>query len=95
MWPDRFSRKEDGRNRDFSILAGLMQVSVKLARWRKARRSTGSTTAQNGTKSGGRFRGLSESGIKKRERGRKSGSGKEVSSSILSVKVTGTGATLV
>ena len=43
--------KEVGRKRGYSILAGRMFVNVKLARWRKAQRSTGSTTALNGTKS--------------------------------------------
>ena len=33
------------------MLAGRISVNVKLARWRKAQRSTGSTTAQNGMKS--------------------------------------------
>ena len=34
-----------------------MLVNVKLAEKRKAQRSTGPTTAQNGTKSDGRFQG--------------------------------------
>ena len=33
-----------------SMLAGRMSLNVKLARWRKAQRSTGSTTVQNGTR---------------------------------------------
>ena len=33
-----------GRKRDCSILAGRMQVNVKLANWRKAQKSTGFTT---------------------------------------------------
>ena len=76
MWPERSSWKEGGRKRDFSILAGRMHFSVKPARWRKAQESTGFTTVQNGTKSGVRFQRPSESGSKKRERRRKSGSGK-------------------
>ena len=46
---------------DYSILVGRMSVNVKLARRRKAQRSTGSTTVQNGTKSDGRFQRFSES----------------------------------
>ena len=45
---------------------------------------------QNGTRSGGRFWRPSESGSTWRERRRKSGSGKEVSSRTLSVKADGT-----
>ena len=76
----KISWKEGGRKRDFSILAGRMQVSVKFATRRKAQKSTGFDTVQNGMKSGGRFWRPSESGSKKRESRRKSGSGKEVSS---------------
>ena len=89
MWPERSLWKEVGRKRDCSILAGRILVCVKLADWRKAQKSTGFTTAQNGTRSGGRFRRPSESGSKRRERGRKSGSGKEASSRTLSVKANG------
>ena len=59
---------------------GRMKVSVKFATRRKAQESTGFATVENGRKPGGRFRRPSESGSKKRERRRKSGSGKEVSS---------------
>ena len=38
-----------GRKRGYSILAGRISVNVKLARWRKAQRSRGFTTVQNGT----------------------------------------------
>ena len=38
-----------------------MSVNVKLARWRKAQRSTGHTTAQSGARSDGRFQRPSES----------------------------------
>ena len=53
------------------------------------RKAQASITAQNGTRSNGRFQRLSESGSKKRELQRKSGSGKEVSSSTLSMKANG------
>ena len=52
----------------------------------KAQRITGSTTAQSG-KVRGRFQRFSESWSKKQEPQRRSGSGNEVSLSILSVKV--------
>ena len=55
----------------------------------------GSTFVQNGTKSDGGFQMLSESGSKKREPQRRSGSGKEVLLRILPVKANGTGATSV
>ena len=35
--------------KDFSILDGLMSVSVKLVRWRKVQQSTDSATVQNGS----------------------------------------------
>ena len=60
----------------FSTLAGRMEASVKLATWRKAQKSTGYSTAQNGPKSDGRFQRPSQRGSKKRELRRKSGSGK-------------------
>ena len=66
-------------------------VSVRLARRRKAQRSTGSTTVQDGTKSDGRFQRFSESWSKKQDLKRRSGSGKEVVLNILSVEVNGTG----
>ena len=56
-------------------------------------RSTGSTTAQNGTRQDGRFQRPSESWSKKQEPQRRNGGGKEVFLSILSVKANGTGAT--
>ena len=34
MWPEGSSWKEVGRKREYSILAGRMSVSVRLARWR-------------------------------------------------------------
>ena len=43
MWPGRSSWKGVGRKRDYLILAGRMLVNVKLARCRKAQRSTGFT----------------------------------------------------
>ena len=78
LWPERFCWKEGGRTRDFSILAGRTQVTRG-----KAQKSTGFTTVQNGTKSGGIFRSPSKSR-------RKSGSGREVSSRTLSMKANGT-----
>ena len=58
----RFSWKMDGRKRYSSmLLSGRMSVNVKLARRRKEQKSTGSATAQNGTKSDGGFQMLSES----------------------------------
>ena len=67
------------------------EVDVKPVTRRKAQRSTGSTIAQNGTRSDVRFQRPSESGSKRPKLQRKSGSGKEVSSRIRSVKVNGTG----
>ena len=49
MLPEGSSWKEVGRKRDHSILAGRMQVNVKL-RWKKAQKSTGCTTVLTGTK---------------------------------------------
>ena len=46
--------KVDRRKRDFSMLIGRISVNVKLARRRKAQRSTNSTTAHNGTKLSGK-----------------------------------------
>ena len=89
MWPERFFWKEARCRKDSSTLAGRMQVSVNLATWRKAQKSTSFTTVQNGMKSGGRCRRPLESGSKNRERRRKSGSGKEVSSRTLSVEANG------
>ena len=40
MRPERFSWQEDGRKRDFPMLAGRMSVSVKRATRRKAQKST-------------------------------------------------------
>ena len=57
-----------------------------------AQTNVGSTTVQNGTKSERRFGRLLESGSKKQNLRRKSGSGKEVSSRILSMQINGTGA---
>ena len=65
---------------------GQMKVSAKLVTRRKAQKSTGSTIAQNGTKPDGRSQRLSESGSKKREPQKGSGSGKEVFSRIFSVE---------
>ena len=59
MWPGRSSWQKAGRKRDYSILAGRMLVNVKHVNWRKSQMSTGCTTVQNVTKSGGRFRRLS------------------------------------
>ena len=77
------------------LYIGWMKVSLKPDTRRKAQKSTGSATAQNGTKSGGRFQKPSESGSKKREPQKRSGSGKEVWSRILSVKANGIEATSV
>ena len=74
------------------MLIGRISVNAKFARSRKAQKSTGSTTAQNGTKSDERFQRFSGSWSKKRETQRWSGSGKEVLLNILSVEVNGTGA---
>ena len=92
MWPGRSSWTVVGHKRNCSILAGRMSVNVKLARWRKAQRSTGSTIALSGTKSDGRFQRPQEVGAKKQEHQRRSGSGKEVLLCILSVNADGTGA---
>ena len=73
-----------------AMLVGRMSANVKLARLRKAQKSTGSTTAQSGTRSDGRSQRLSGSGSKKRKHQRRSGSGKEVLLCILSVKANGT-----
>ena len=80
------------QRRDYSMLIGRISVNVKHARRRKAQKSTGSTTAQNGTKSDERFQRFSGSWSKKQEPQRRSGSGKEVLLNILSVEVNGTGA---
>ena len=93
MWPGRSSCKEVGRKRDYSILIGRTSVNVKLARRRKEQKSTGSTTAQNRTKSDERFQKFSGSWSKKQQPQRKSGTGKEVLLNILSVEVNGTGVT--
>ena len=85
--------KMAGSSNDFSTLVGRMKVKVKPVTKRKAQKSTGSTIAQNGTRSDGRFQRLSESGSRKRKLQRKSGSGKGVLLRILSVEATGTGAT--
>ena len=69
-----------------------MKVNVKPVTRGTAHKSTGSTTAQSGTKSDGRFRRPSESGSRRRKFQGKSGSGKEISSRILSVKANGMGA---
>ena len=91
MWPGRFSWKVDGRKRDYSMWIGRISVNVKLARREKAQKNTGSTTAQNGTKSDERFQRFSGSWSKKQEPQRRSGSGTEVLLNILSVEVNGTG----
>ena len=69
---------------------GRTKVSVKPVTKRKVGKSTGSTNAQNGTRSEGRSQRLSKSESRKRKLQRKSGSGKEVLSRILSVKANGT-----
>ena len=74
------------------MLIGRVSVNVKLVRRRKEQKSTGSTTAQNGTKSDERFQMFSGSWSKKQEFQRRSGSGKEVLLNILSVEVNGTDA---
>ena len=62
--------------KDSSNLVGRMKVNAKPATKRKTQKSTGSTTAQSGTKSDGEFQMLSGSGSKKQEPLRRSGSGK-------------------
>ena len=47
--PGRSFWMEVARKKGSSILDGRISVSVKLARWRKAQKSTGFTTVQNGT----------------------------------------------
>ena len=78
MWPGRLSWKVDGRKRAYPMLIGRTPVNVKLARKRKEQKSTGFSTAQNGTKSDERFQKLVGSGNSWREPQRRSGSGKEV-----------------
>ena len=77
MWPERSSWKEVGRKRGYSILAGRISVNVKLARWRKAQRSTGFTTVQNGTSKAGYSGNLQKVGAKGENSRRKNGSGQE------------------
>ena len=74
-----------GCSKDSSTLVGRMKVNAKLVTRRNAQTSTGSTIAQNGTRLDGRFQEPTESVNKKRKPQRKSGSGKGVSSRILSV----------
>ena len=92
MWPERSSWKVVGRKKDCSILIGRTPVNVKPARKRKEQKSTGYTTAQNGTKSDERSQKFSGSWSKKQDPQRRSGSGKEVLLNVLSVEVNGTGA---
>ena len=73
------------------MLVGRISVNVKHARRRKAQKNTGSITAQNGTKSDGRFQRFPESWSKKQEHQRRNGSGKEVLLNIFSVAANGTG----
>ena len=77
------SWKEAGCSKDFSTLVGRMKVNAKLVTRRKAQKNTFSTTAQNGMNSERRSQRLTESGSKKPKLQRKSGRGKEVSSSTL------------
>ena len=77
MRPESFSWKED-------------PVNVKFARRRKVQKSIGSTTVQSGKGIRRRSQRFSESGSKKLGFQRRSGSGKEVLSRILSVKAKGT-----
>ena len=87
MWPGRSSWKDVERKRDYSILAGRMLVDVKHANWRKAQAAPMSRMARNQAGNSG---GFQESGSKRREPQRKSGSGKEALSRTLSVKACGT-----
>ena len=90
-WPEEnWFWKEAGCRTNSSTLDGRTKDSVKLVTKRKAQKNTGSTTAQNSTRLSRKSQRLSESGSKKRELQRRSGSGKEVSSRILSVKTNGT-----
>ena len=68
-WTDdhRHVARKLGCRSDSSTLVGQMTVSAKHVTKRKAQNSTGSTIAQNGTKSDVRSQRLSESGSKKRE----------------------------
>ena len=66
-----------GQKRLFDVV-GQMKVSAKHVTKRKAQKSTGSTLAQNETKSDMRSQRLSISGSKKGEPQRMSGNGKEV-----------------
>ena len=91
MWPENWFWKEVGCRRSFSTLVGRMKVNAKLVTKRKVQKSTGSTIAQNGTRTEGRSQRPSVSGSTKRELQKRSGSGKEVLSRILAVKANGTG----
>ena len=91
--PENLFWKVDGCRNHSSTLVGRTKVSAKLATRRKALKSTGSTTARDGTNSDGRSQKLSESGRKKRELQRRSGKCKEVSSSTPKKKAYGAGVT--
>ena len=94
--PENWVWNEAGCRRHSSTMVGQMKVNAKLATRRKAQKSTGSTTFQNGTKSDEGLQRVSEGGSKKSENiKRKSGSGKEVLSRIHPVKANGTGVTSV
>ena len=88
-------RKEAGCRNDSSTLVGRMRASAKSVTRRKAQKSTGSATVENGTELDGEFQMVSESGSEKRQPQRRSGNCEEVSLRIFSVKANGTGVTSV
>ena len=71
MWPGRSSWKKVERKKDHAIFDVRMLVDVKHANWRKAQKSTGCTTAQNGTRSDGKSQRLSEKWEQKAETSKK------------------------
>ena len=83
----------EGCRRNSSTLVGRTKVNVKLVTRRKAQKSTCSTIVRVGMKLGAKSQRPAESGSKKREPQKRSGSGKEVLLRMLSVKANGTGAT--
>ena len=87
MLRGNYFRKESGCRNDSSTLVGRMKGNVEPVRRRKAQKKT----AQNGLRSERRSRKFSESGSKKPKHQKKSGSGKEVSSSTSQVEAHGTG----
>ena len=95
MLPQNWFWNEVGCRRNSSTLVGQMKVNVKLATRRKAQKSTGSTVVRVGMKSGAKSQRPAESVSKKARISKRSRSGKEVLSRILSVKTHGTRVTSV